>query len=112
MTLADTILAANKLPLEKVEVAEWGTPVWVKTLCVADKSSIEDEFAGTKPKSLTFRQRVLCKAVCDEAGQPVFSSEQIGELRCDVAERLFEAALRLNGWSKEDRKVLEDAEKN
>jgi hypothetical protein len=113
MTILETILEKNILPLTSVGIPEWEETIWIKTLCVADKSKIEDEFSGKKEvKSLTFRERVLTKTVCDADGGEIFKPEHVGALRSDVAERLFERALELNGWSKRDRKDLEQAEKN
>lgn len=109
----EQILAANTLPKQAIVIPEWNGEVYVQTLDIATRSAIEDEFAGKKGvKSLSFRARLLCATVVDEAGKPLLQESHIPGLNAKAAERLFEAALELNGFTKTDAQVLGGAEKN
>lgn len=109
----EQILAANTLPRHVVPIPEWNGEVYVQTLDIATRSAIEDEFSGKKGiKSLSFRTRLLCATVVDETGKPLLQESHIPGLNSKAAERLFEAALEFNGFTKADAKILGHAEKN
>ncbi len=111
-TIEKIQLADSTLPTKEVEVPEWGVTVSIVTLSVAQRSEIENKFAGGKQVALTFRQALLTMAVRNTDGTELWTADQIAAPRADAVERLFQLALERNGFTNDDKQLLSDAEKN
>ena len=110
----DTILKADDLPKELVEVPEWGGSVYVRTLRGNDRDSFEQSLVGKKQKmSLdNVRARFAVLTICDESGTRLFTdadAKALGDKSAAALDRVFAVAQRLNGFSQED---VEDLAKN
>lgn len=114
----ESILKKRSLPTEKVPCPEWadeGTPaddayVIVRTLTGTERDKWEATLTtgkGSKAKVTLEKIRAkLAVAVCvDDDGHPIFSEADVTELSersCLPLGRVFDAASKLNGLSKED----------
>lgn len=101
------ILAANDTKLEKVPVPEWGDDVYIKTLSGTERDIFEEAYSSEKMKN--FRARFLVLTLCDEAGQRLFSDDeidQLGKKSAFVINRLFEKAWSLNAFRDADVEAL------
>jgi len=99
----DQILAASDRPIEAVDVPEWGGTVHVKTMSGSQRDRFEAEF--TKDRGKDIRARLAAYALCDEAGNGLFSEADIkalGEKSTAALQRVFDVALRLNAVSTAD----------
>ena len=116
----DLILAANDLPVsEPIPCPEWGADcvLHVRTLTGEERDAFEESCLQKqgKKRELTMRNiraKLLCKAVCDESGKPVFrpgDEAALGKKSAKVLDRLFTAAQKMNGLTDED---VEDLAKN
>lgn len=110
---AEQILTATDTKHADVPVEEWGGTVRIRVLSGRERNALEREATGPDGKaSPLFRERMLVKCLCDETNKPLFSSEQVAvlaEKNGVVLDRLFDAALRLNGFKKD---TVEELEKN
>lgn len=103
----EMILQAKDIPVEKVEVPEWGEGayVYVKGLTGAERDKFEAsiiEQRGTLQRiNLENARSKLCVAcICDQDGKRLFSDDEINVLAGKSAialERIFTAAQRLSG---------------
>lgn len=116
MSIKDKALARRgQRQLQKVEMPDWGEPVYIKGMSAAEKDDFEaaQVSLNAKGKALhNFRARLVVATACDEQGNRVFSDEDVdalGELPAKDVAKLFDVATKLNGMSKED---VEDLEKN
>jgi len=106
---AKSILDANDLTKEKVEVPEWSGHLFVRVMPGYARDAWEahvflsQEDAGKRMKNL--RARLIAATACDEQGNLLFNEKQIealGKKSSKAMDRVFEAASRLNGLTKED----------
>lgn len=103
MSLRDTILAANKLPTEKIDTtAEWGCEVYARVLSGDDRDNY-DRWIYEQRKNdqlvIGFRERFLVVALVDEAGNRIFSDDDVATLRAMsnvFIRRLYDVAVKLN----------------
>ena len=108
----DTILKADDLPRELVEVPEWGDGgVWVRTLKGCERDSFEQSLVGKKQKmSLeNVRARFAVLTICDESGTRLFTdadAKALGDKSAAALDRVFAVAQRLNGFSSDDVEEL------
>ena len=105
------IFASNDLPMELVNVPEWGGHVYVRTWMGHERDAFDISIEGnTKEERLhSFRARVAVMATCDEAGNLLFSLSDIEALtlKSGVAlDRIFEVGKRLNGLGADEQKEL------
>lgn len=98
-----------------VEVPEFGGTMRVKSMTARERSELEKQFLG-KNEAMSdpggFRVALLSLTIADEAGELMFTKDDRDLLLSKDAggiERLFEAACKLNGFSKAD---VDDLEKN
>ena len=113
----EMILAAEDLPMERVEVPEWGGFVYIRTLTGKERDKYEDGcFVGKGRKRVytlrDTRARLAVLAVCDETGRRLFTDtdiDRLGGRSAAALDRVFEVAQRLSGVSDED---VEDLAKN
>jgi len=109
MLTREQILAANDLPIERVSVPEWGGSVCIRTLTAAQREEWEKQAGDAKGK-WQIRATLVAAAVCDEAGKPLFTANDVAALAAKSAPpiiRIFEAANKQSGISEEDVAELE-----
>jgi hypothetical protein len=109
---ADSIKAARPR-MVAVPVPEWGdagSEVMVRGMSGTQRFAYEDNYSTVK--DVDNRARLSAFTLCDEAGELLFTPDQIPELaRADsiALDRVFMIAVELNSLS---RKSLEDLSKN
>lgn len=110
----DSILAADDLPREEVQVPEWAGSVWVRTLTGTERDAFEAAVnpGGGKKNLANFRARLAVLCVVDDKGERLFKDEDaagLGQRNARALDRITDVALRLSGLSEAGQK---DAEKN
>ncbi|WP_186137964.1 hypothetical protein [Burkholderia gladioli] len=111
MLTRDQILAARDLETEVVHVPEWGGDVRIGVMSGKARELLMDSLAEQQPLS-RFQALMLASTIVDDAGTPIFSADDVEQLRgksTEVLVRLVEVAMRLN---KIGQTAVEDAEKN
>lgn len=118
MSLKSQILAAPDRPaMEKVEVAEWSTTVWIAVMSGTERDAFETENYRLNGKTVELnrentRARLLVRCLRDEAGGRIFEDGDaplLGEKSATVLDPLFDRAQRLNKLTKKD---LDELTKN
>jgi hypothetical protein len=106
MSLRDQILGADDLPVEEVEVPEWGVTVRVRTMMGYERDAFEASVVQGEKRNLdNLRARLCAMCIVDEDGNRVFSesdAEALGRKNAGALDRVFAVAQRLNGMSKQD----------
>lgn len=113
----DAILAAPDLPLEVVEVPEWGGSILVRGMTGTERDAFERESIARKGKSVevnleNLRARLLARTIVDDNGSRLFTDSDIallGSKSAAALDRVFAAAQRLSGIGQDD---VEDLSKN
>lgn len=113
----DSILAANKLRKEEVQVPEWGGTVWVREMTATERDayqvSILEMKKGAKgrvemqPNMQDATAKLLLHCLVDDEGEQLFTD--IGEIRQLAAapvNRLLSVAQRLNAMGDEAMEEL------
>lgn len=111
MLTRDQILAARDLETEVVHVPEWGGDVRIGVMSGKAREVLMDSLAEQQPLS-RFQALMLASTIVDDAGTPIFSADDVEQLRgksTEVLVRLVEVAMRLN---KIGQTAVEEAEKN
>lgn len=108
------ILDADDLAFAVVSVPEWGGEVRIRTLSVRERDEFEATIStgGKKPNLANVRARLVMRVIVDADGKQVFDLPDVallGRKSAKAMERVFEAARKLNGFSKED---IEELAKN
>jgi hypothetical protein len=107
---AEQILAADDLGLLKVSVKEWGGEVYIRVMTVGELDAYQREWVGKRDTGVeNFRTKFLAKCLCDQAGQRLFSDEQIETLAAKSAKvvgRLFDKAAAHNAITEKDVEEL------
>ena len=112
------ILSATDLPIEAVEVPEWGGTVHVRTLSSYERDQFEAATVKvrgrkTEPNLANLRARLACLVICDEKGKPLFDvtedARMLGDKSSKALDRVLAVARRLNGM---DDEAVEEAAKN
>jgi len=111
MLSKEQILKADDLPIETVEVPEWGGSVLVRTMTGTERDAFETSLIDGKERNLTNIRAKLCsKCMVDQSGERLFADSDItalGKKSASALDRVFSAAQRLNGISADDVKELE-----
>lgn len=107
MLTKEQILNCDDLKLERVEVPEWGGDVFVRTLSGKERDQIDSFIVESKKDSSYpgFRALLCAFSICDENGTSLFTRadlEALEQKNAVVLQRIFDAALRLNGMSAEE----------
>jgi hypothetical protein len=111
----DQILAAADLPEEVVDVPEWGGKVLIRGMTGAERDAFEESVMVTRGNSRelnlrNFRAKLVALSIVDPVTKErMFSDNEIAELGKKSAralQRVFEAALRLNGMTSESVEEL------
>lgn len=111
------LLAATVLPRERVEVPELGpgTYVFIQGMSGTDRDAWETSLVRGRGNhrrvdTLNIRAKLLVRCLVNEDGSRMFEpheADQVGQIRVDVLQRLFEVAQRLSGVSDADADELE-----
>lgn len=110
----DAILGSDDLKPEKVATPEWGESafVYVRGLDGLERGSYE-HLMGTMSKPERYRKTrgLLCTyGICDEAGKPIFTADDVDRLSVKSAaplDRCFDRIYSLSGMG-----AAESIEKN
>lgn len=110
----ESILAAQDVATERVEVPKWGGAVLVRGLTGAERDAFEGEVvqrAGRDVKTNTrnMRARLVVLSVVDEQGNRLFGFadiETLGAKSARALDRVFGVAMRLSGLRDEDVEEL------
>lgn len=117
----EDILQASDLPMERVEVPEWGGYVYVRTLTGAERDEYESGMlivrgtgrgAKAQVNMANARARLCALALCDKQGGRLFSEQDVralGQKSASALDRIYEVAMRLSGLRPED---IEELAKN
>jgi hypothetical protein len=116
MITKQQILAATNLPIEPVDVPEWGGTVHVRTMSGTERDAFEQTMIALKAgggKGATdlsnIRARLAVRTLCDADGTRLFiddDAEALGQTSGRALDRVFGVAQRLNGMTAEDVKEL------
>jgi hypothetical protein len=102
------LAAASRLPRKTLQFDDLGGEVIVQGLTGAQRDDFEQWMfrSRTKNKDVNLqniRARLVSLCLIDEDGQRLVGSvEDLGSIRADVLERLFDEARRLSGMTQED----------
>jgi len=97
----DTILAAQDLPMESLNVPEWGGTVHVRVMTGAERDAFEASLiaGGGKTNVANVRARLAVLCICDESGQRLFGDDDVtplGQKSAAALDRIFTVAQRIN----------------
>lgn len=99
----DQILAARKLPSEKITIPEWGGDVWVRVMSGSERDEYETQALRDPDTRLqNMRAKLLVRCLTDEAGNLLFSPEDAAQLAQDSwlpLQRATDVAQRINKLS-------------
>lgn len=116
----EDILAAADRATEDVEVPEWGGTVTVRALSGTERDHYERSLVRFTPNQqggmdvaaadgVIIRGRLAALSIVDPDGKRMFSDKDIftlGEKSARALDRVFSAATRLSGLSREDVEAL------
>ena len=113
----EQILQAQDIQRESVSVPEWGGDVLVQSLSGAERDAYEAtvmRLNGTDAQInlVNVRAKLVSRSCVDESGVRIFSDDDVKALSKKSAvalQRVFDAASRLSGLSKND---LDELTKN
>jgi hypothetical protein len=100
------ILEADDIRIEEVNVPEWGGSVCVRTFSAADRARFE---LGTD-EVRDVRERLAAATICDEAGNLIFTAEDVealGKKSGAALDRVFARARKLNRLSNKDLEEIQ-----
>lgn len=106
----DAILAADDLPEEVVEVPEWGGKVLIRGMTGEERDSFEESImqqrGGEREINLkNFRAKLVARSIVHPVTKErLFKDNEIhllGKKSAIALQRVFEAALRLNGMTQQ-----------
>lgn len=107
---ASAILAATDLPIQSIEVPEWGGKLHYRAISLEELGRWEDGLSGDgkefKPDQMMAQLLVL--SLCDEGGKPLFQQSDWKKLagkNAVVTKRVYEAVCAANGIGEQGRKV-------
>lgn len=105
----DNILNSKDITTEKLDVPEWGGEVHIKVMTSKQRDAYEEFF--TSDKRTNMRARLAALTVCNPDGVLVFNNgdiEALGEKSALALSRVFNVAMRMNGY---DDKEIDELEK-
>lgn len=101
MLTREQILQANDLRTMEVEVPEWGGTVRVRTMTARERQKYQGIIADSKGKMPgNFIEQFCQICLVDENDKQLFTGDdlqKLGEKSAVALNRVFEAALELNG---------------
>jgi len=95
----DQILAADDCPFEIVQVPEWKGAVRVQALTGHARELYDRSLANSAGTVEDFKTKLVAYSLTDAAGKPIFTLDDVNELRKKsnaALERVFEVADRLS----------------
>lgn len=100
----DDILKADDLPVEDVDVPEWGGVVRVRGLTGKERDRFEFKMAAARkdPASAQVRAEVVGRCIVDENGDRLFTDrelDRLGDKSGEALDRVFEKVRELSGMS-------------
>lgn len=107
----DAIFSAEDIRMERVDVPEWNGVLYVRVITGGER----DEFEATmhdargKLKRDNIRARFVALTACSANGAPLFEPGDVDKLTrksAAVLDRVFTAAMKLNGMLKEEVDAL------
>ena len=110
------VFGLNDITSEEVQVPEWKTSVWVRSMTLDERdaweaSIVETNKGGeTKQNHKDFYSKLIVKTAVDEQGNRLFEDTDIPRLQKKSARamgRIFKAAQRLNGIGQDATEALE-----
>ena len=104
MGLRDDILQIDDLPIEPVEVPEWGMTLYVRSMNGSERDQYEVELMDTKDLPLkeklkNMRAKLVVLTTVDENGQRVFNDDDVvavGKKSAKALNRLVDVSQKLN----------------
>ena len=113
----EIILTAKDLPLEEVEIPEWGGKLFVRTMTGLERDKYEADLVvanGARPGDVlrNMRARLVVLTTVDAKGERIFAdadAEALGAKSSKALDRVADVATRLNGMNEKD---VEDLAKN
>lgn len=110
----ETILKADDLKKELVNVPEWGGDVYVRGMTGADRDKFEASIVQTRGKDQTLnmtniRAKLASMTICDKQGNRIFTEADVKDLSNKSAhalQRIFVVAQKLSGIGDDDVKEL------
>lgn len=114
MLTRDAILSANDLPVQEVEVPEWGGSVYVRGLTGLERDEYEQsmlEMVGTsiELKMSNARARLVACGCVDEQGNRLFTDKDVaalGKKSGAALDQVYSVIQKLSGLSEADMKEL------
>jgi len=108
------ILAAQDLPVEEIEVPEWGGWVDIKTLTAAERDTFEGEIVQRNGRDVrtnvrNIRAKLVAATLVDEGGRALFTLgdvEALGQKSARALDRIFAKASELAGMRESDVQEL------
>jgi hypothetical protein len=113
MGIKEKILGAADRNGKEVQVKEWDTTVYVRTMTGTERDAFEGSIlrdGKVSPDGL--RAKLLVRCLADENGNRIFSDEEfeaLGSKSAKVIDKLFAIAQKVNGIGQED---VDDLTKN
>lgn len=107
MLTREQILTANDLVTETVAVPEWGGDVLVRTMTGSERDAFEAGISALPEASRLkdIRAKLCALCIVDPNGARLFAPNEtsvLGAKSAAALDRVFAAAMRLNGLSKKD----------
>ncbi len=93
----EAILEADDLPVEELEVPEWGCWVRIKAMDALKMQRLANALVGLDDEHM--HVLMVAASLVDENGEPLFSLDDVDELkkkRGEAIRRISEAAMKLN----------------
>lgn len=114
MLTKDQILKANDLPIEVLDVPEWGGSVRVRTVTAQEKDAWEQSLQTGKGRNIQLdlgnvRAKLVALTVVDDHGKRLFTDKDVlalGQKGAKAMSRVYDAASKLNGISEEDLETI------
>ncbi len=110
MGLREEILESADRKIVSLEIPEWGTTVWVRTMDGSERDRFEETQIREKWNDL--RARLAVATVCDESGQLLFEPkdvQRVSKKNCHALDRIFAVSSKLNHLTADD---IEELKKN
>jgi hypothetical protein len=107
------ILAASDLEMKTVQTSEWGGNVAIRTFDGETRRRLLKPIEGGGMPD-DWMERVVVASVCDKEGGPLFTGDDIKALskkNAVVLERVFVAAIELNGLSEKSAEKIKGESK-
>lgn len=107
----EQILSAQDHTTVDVEVPEWGGTITVRTLSGTERDRVEANFLrfSKGDKGTVMRAHLCAQCIVGDDGQRMFTDADIAKLGAKSAsalQRVFDAAMKLNAFTKADVEEL------